>query len=159
MTTSRCLRRCLIGEAQAGQVQDEREGRRADAQVADELASVASVGHVISPEGGWRKQAAVVAVSSDSRILTVYDFAPRGVKADVAMISTISLRILNSLAAKNRRRSGSVLRAEGADRLLDQVVEQLLDERRVCVSSLSARNAASSPDAVELDAFRPSRVS
>ena len=45
----------LIRETQAGQVQDEREGRRADAQVADELASVASVGHVISPEGGWLK--------------------------------------------------------------------------------------------------------
>ena len=45
----------LIGEAQAGQVQDEREGRRADAQVADELASVAWVGHVLSPEGNWLK--------------------------------------------------------------------------------------------------------
>ena len=38
----------LIGESQAGQVQHERQGRRADAQVADELASIASVGHVIS---------------------------------------------------------------------------------------------------------------
>ena len=34
----------LVGEAQARQVQDERQGRRADAQVADELASVAFAG-------------------------------------------------------------------------------------------------------------------
>ena len=33
----------LIREAQTGQVQDEREGRCADAQIADKLASVASM--------------------------------------------------------------------------------------------------------------------
>ena len=44
------------------------------------------------------------------------------------MISTISLRMLKSFAAKNRLQVGQRLGTEGADRLLDQVVEQLLDE-------------------------------
>ena len=39
----------LIGEAQARQVEHERQGRRADAQVADELASVGRSGHVMPP--------------------------------------------------------------------------------------------------------------
>ena len=51
MTTSRCLRACLVGEAQAGQVQDERQGRGAEAQVAEELASGAVMGHVDPPAG------------------------------------------------------------------------------------------------------------
>ncbi len=45
-----------------------------------------------------------------ARIVTlnsVYCFTARGVKAVVAMISTISLRMLKSWAAKNRRSSGS----------------------------------------------------
>ena len=53
----------LIRKSQARQIQDERHGRCADSQVADELASIASVGHdscsgVLSSEsagrsGGW----------------------------------------------------------------------------------------------------------
>ena len=56
MTTSRCFRRCLVGEAEAGQVEDERQRRRADAQVADELAAAASVGHLprLRKATGWR---------------------------------------------------------------------------------------------------------
>ena len=45
----------------------------------------------------------------DYRLVRQFTIYPRGVKADDAMISTISLRILKSCAAKNRRRSGSVL--------------------------------------------------
>ena len=55
MTTRRCFRRALIGETEARQVQDERQGRRADAEVAEEFASIAFLGHVVSPEGGSRK--------------------------------------------------------------------------------------------------------
>ena len=39
----------LIGEAQARQVQQERQGRRADAQVAEEFASVGRQSHVMPP--------------------------------------------------------------------------------------------------------------
>ena len=44
------------------------------------------------------------------------------------MISTISLRMLKSWWTKKSRRSVKLLRPEAQDRLLDQVVEQLLDE-------------------------------
>src|SRR6185437_11602976 len=39
----------LIGEAQAGKIEDERQRRRTDAQVADELTSCLIDEHVISP--------------------------------------------------------------------------------------------------------------
>jgi hypothetical protein len=46
------LPRPLIGEPQAGQVQDERDGCRADPEVADELAATAArAGHVSAPSG------------------------------------------------------------------------------------------------------------
>ena len=51
--------------------------------------------------------------------------------AAVVTISTISFRMLNSLSANEFCKFGSVSGPVGPDRLLDQVVEQLLDERRV----------------------------
>ena len=51
------------------------------------------------------------------------------------MISAISLRMLKSWAAKNRRKLGQLLGTERTDRLLDQVVEQLLYKGRVRFSA------------------------
>src|SRR5207245_6130483 len=44
----------LIGEAEAGEIQNEREGRRANPQVADELASISLLVHGTSPRYFYR---------------------------------------------------------------------------------------------------------
>ena len=93
-----------------------------------------------------------------SGIALSFVFGPeaRGVKAELAMISTISLRMLKSCFAKDSRSSVELLRPERTDRLLDQVMEELLDEGRVGLlaagqegrQSPGARERHGSPDRV-----------
>ena len=66
------------------------------------------------------------------------------------MISTISLRMLNSWVANDRRRLGQRLIAERADRLLDQVMEQLLDERGMRLLA-GGQETGEGSDSVKLD--------
>ena len=110
MTTSRCLRGLLIGEAQARQVQHERQRRRADAQVAEKLASRTGHGrllvgcdkrqpqpaHRLSPVS-WRRAALLRRLST--------------LRPHVVTISTISWRILNSLSANELLQLRQRLRA------------------------------------------------
>ena len=112
MTTSRCLRRCLVGEAQAGQVQDERQGRRADPQVADELASVAISGprHVLRMSVGERRSAFNDWYGRDGGVGITVSVRSTGASGPTsATISTISLRMLKSFSANDRRRSGELV--------------------------------------------------
>ena len=94
-------------------------------QVADEFATAAAVGHAFLRRAG--KETAVrlgsesirrageqarqgKALNSEQASLVphlFYSFSPRAVKAVVAMICTVSLRMLKSWATKKRRSSGS----------------------------------------------------
>ena len=122
MITSRCFRTALIREAQAGQVQDERDGRRADPQVADELAAVAA--------SAGPCQCAPLVTTRLTRLAT--SATRRGTASgrrrhDLHHQLTDIITVRGECTTEVRQ----FLAAEGADRLLDQVMEQLLDERVV----------------------------
>ncbi len=131
MTTSRCLRRRWLAKPRLGRFST--NGRAAAPMPRSRRNSrrVRVVGHRRSSPGGTVGHADRVGDLGVWHSCAVVVRASRPVRADVAMISTISLRMLIVVLGERPPQVGEPVRAVGADRLLDQVVEQLLDERVV----------------------------
>ena len=109
----------LVGEAQARQVQQEREGPRAEAQVAEKLASVGRQSHVFFP-----LQSSMSGGHGNGGALRFRTGGPRrqgracdDLDYELADIVVVMLEEFPQLR--------KLLRAEGADGLLDQVMEEL----------------------------------
>ena len=182
MMTSRFLRTPVVGEAQAREVEEERQGRRAEAQVAEEVASVDGSGpRHLSGSGKGRVEGVsfrwigypgnAVGVGSRGRSpspragLPDRLGMPDGGSPEEAEAATISTRFeLDRTAGSTRgnrdrherigERPSAELKpgerssrpgAEGADRLLDHVMEELLDEGGVRLLARRRGSAASSP--------------